>query len=401
MGNRILLTINSGSSSCKTALFALTDSFEVDHKIVDASFEQTDDHSFERKVTWYVDQPEMPSQNAAESASIIDALSDWLTALPSSFEIAAIGHRIVHSGGRFSSAVQMSDDTVNQLENLIQFDRIHAKPALDIIKQVRQHYPNTAQAVCFDSYFFNEMPKKARAIALPERIVSLGVQRYGFHGLSYTFVQQEFGYKAGTSARNGRVVYAHLGSGSSLCATKDGNVIDTTMGFSPASGIPSSNRSGDIDPTIAGFIDKAANITADELADLSQTESGLRAISGSSGSMKHLLNVETHDSKAAEAVEFYVYSVQKAIGALVAAIGGIDSLVFTGGIGEQSSILRQRICDSLAYLGIELHDSRNFAHDFTISSDNSQVGVHVIPTDEGSVIADQTASAIRSQKVTA
>lgn len=398
VGNQILLTINSGSSSCKTALFALTDSFVVERKIVDATFEQTDDLRVERKVTWYVDQPEMSSQNATESTTIIDALSDWLAALPSSFEIVAIGHRVVHGGGKFNSAVSLSNETVDQLERLILFDRIHAKPALDLIKQVRQRYPTTAQVVCFDSSFFNEMPKNARTIALPEQIVSLGVRRYGFHGLSYTYVQQEFERRAGTDARNGRVIYAHLGSGSSLCATKDGNVVDTTMGFSPASGIPSSTRSGDIDPTIAGFIDKAASITADQLADLSQTESGLKAISGSSGSMKHLLNIETHDSKAAEAVEFYVYSVQKAIGSLVAAVGGIDSLIFTGGIGEQSGILRQRICDSLSYLGIELHDSRNFAHDFTISNDGSRVGVHVILTDEGSVIANQTASVIGAQR---
>ncbi|HRJ06123.1 MAG TPA: acetate/propionate family kinase [Candidatus Saccharibacteria bacterium] len=375
MGTQILLTINSGSSSCKADVFTISGTHELSEKIATVSFHQTH----------HVSEP-------------ADTLFEWVDSISQSYEIAAIGHRFVHGGDKFDSPQLIMDSTLADLEYLTVFDNLHNSPANELIAETMRRYPNVPQVVCFDTSFYKAMPEQARLIALPDHIQKLGVRRYGFHGLSYEYVQQEFERQAGTTAMNGRVIYAHLGSGSSLTATKDRVPIDTTMGFSPASGIPTGTRSGDIDPTLAAFLEKNAGLSSHKLASLAQEESGLKAISGSSGDMKSLLEREEHDPKAAQAVDFYVYHVKKAIGALGATINGIDSLVFTGGIGEQSSVLRKRICETLGFLGLILDDKRNDKHEFTISADGSATGVHVIPTNEAAVIARQTMRIIQQER---
>lgn len=376
MGNQILLTINSGSSSCKADAFTISDTFEPVEKISTVTFDQSQ-----------------------ETSGSIEALFEWIDTISSSDEIVAIGHRFVHGGNRFESPQLITDEVASDLEQLATFDSLHNTPANKFIAEARRRYPQVPQVACFDTSFYKDMPEQARLIALPERIRRLGVRRYGFHGLSYTFVQQEFELLAGKAASSGRVIYAHLGSGSSLTATKDGRPVDTTMGFSPASGIPTGTRSGDVDPTLASFLERNADLSAADFARLSQKESGLKALSESSGDMKSLLDQEMGEPKAALAIAHYVYHVQKAIGALTAVLGGIDSLVFTGGIGEQSSILRERICAPLEYLGIVLDAERNTAHEFTISAQGSRAGVHVVTTDEAAVIAHQTSRIVREGRI--
>ncbi len=363
VGNQILLTINSGSSSCKAALFTLTPSIEL---IADLTV------------------------GRADTGSPFGAIQEWLENLTRNKQLVAIGHRFVHGGALYTAPQLISSNVLNDLEGLQTLDPLHAEPSNKLIRELASRYPDIPQVVCFDTSFFADLPAVAKRIALPEAISDAGVRRYGFHGLSYMYVQREFERLAGTIAKDGRVIYSHLGSGSSLAATKDGRVIDTTMGFSPVSGIPSSTRSGDIDPTIVSFVQKRQGITADEFTEIAQTKSGLLAVSGTSGDMKHLLEIEADDHRAKEAVDLYVYHVQKAIGALAATIGGLDSLIFTGGIGEESAIIRERVCAGLSFLGVALNADKNSQHEFTISADSSSAGVHVIRTNEAAIIAEQT-----------
>jgi len=363
VGKPIILTINNGSSSCKAALFTHSPNIEL---IADLSVGRTGTTS--------------PS----------GAILEWLQNFIPDYQLAAIGHRFVHGGTLYAAPQLITPKVLEDLKDLQTLDPLHAEPSIKLIEEFVGLYPDLPQAVCFDTSFFADMPAVAKRIALPDTFSDAGVRRYGFHGLSYTYVQREFERRAGTTARNGRVIYAHLGSGSSLAATKDGQAIDTTMGFSPVSGVPSSTRSGDIDPTIVSFVQERHGITADEFTKIAQTESGLLAVSGTSGDMKHLLEIEADDSRAKEAVSLYVYHVQKAIGALAATIGGLDSLIFTGGIGEESDIIRERVCAGLSFLGVALDANKNSQHEFTISAEHGDAGVHVIRTNEAAIIAEQT-----------
>lgn len=243
---------------------------------------------------------------------------------------------------------------------------------------------------CFDTAFFRDLPRVAKIIPIPKKYYEIGVRRYGFHGLSYTSLLSTFRDKAGETAANGRVILAHLGSGVSVTATRLGKPVDTTMGFSPASGIAMSTRSGDLDPTIFSFLHRQNNMSADEFDHMVNFESGLLGVSGVTGDMHSLLSLEEQNRDAAMAIELFVRDVKKSIGALATTLGGVDSLLFSGGIGEQSAVLRARICQGLEYMGIEISEVANERHSFLISAEHSRVGVHVIPTDEARVIALQT-----------
>lgn len=348
--------------------------------------------------TWHTDDHADIAPDDLVGAPVIEAVSQLIGLIGQSCEIISIGHRLVHGGPRFNAPVLINQNIRNELNELVAFDALHMTDAVQLIDALAEQHSNLPQVACFDTSFYKDMPELAQLIALPAEYRSLGIRRYGFHGLSYTFVQREFERFAGTAAKNGRVIYAHLGSGSSITATRDGQVIDTTMGFSPASGIPSSSRVGDIDPTIPGFLEKATGLSATEFSKVAQTSSGLLALSETSSSMKHLIDVEASDERAALAVSYYVYRASATIGGLVTAIGGIDSLVFTGGIGAQSSPVRNRICRSLEHLGVRLDNTKNEQHQQTISHDDSRVGVHVVTTDEALIIAEQTIETIRLPK---
>lgn len=297
-------------------------------------------------------------------------------------DVIAIGHRVVHGGPKYTQTVHISEQVKDDLQTLASFDPDHTPFALRLIDLCAKAFPGVKQFACFDTAFFHNMPRLSQILPIPFKYQEEGLRRYGFHGLSYSYLQQAFRDYAGEAAVNGRVIYAHLGSGASLAATDKGQPVDTTMSFTPASGLVMSSRAGDLDPGISWYLYRQYGISPEQFNQLVNTESGLLGVSGLSSDMKVLLDNESSNHQAAEAVDLFCYRVAGAIGSLTTAIGGLDSLIFSGGIGEQSAILRQRICNRLDFLSVSLDDSRNRDHQRLISADNSKVGVHVLPTDE-------------------
>jgi acetate kinase len=240
---------------------------------------------------------------------------------------------------------------------------------------------------CFDTAFHHDLPRVARLLPIPRRYEAQGVRRYGFHGLSYAFLMEELGRLAGTGAAQGRVILAHLGSGASLAAVREGKSVDTSMGFTPAAGVPMGTRSGDLDPGLVWYLARTEKMSAKQFNEMANTRSGLLGISETSSDMRDLLDRETQDVRAAEAVALFCYQVKKWIGAFAAALGGLDTLVFAGGIGENAPAVRARICDGLGFLGIELEEKLNAANEGVISAAGGGVAVRVIRTDEEQMIA--------------
>jgi acetate kinase len=251
------------------------------------------------------------------------------------------------------------------------------------------------QVACFDTAFHHDLPDVARLLAIPRHYETQGIRRYGFHGLSYAFVMDELRH---LDAANGRLVLAHLGNGVSLAAVRDGKSIDTTMGLTPASGVPMSTRSGDIDPGLALYLAEREGMDVTQYNDLVNFRSGLLGISETTSDMQELLESEAEDSRAKAAIDLFCYQIKKSIGSLATALGGLDTLVFTGGMGEDAPKIRARICQGLEFLGIELEAARNEAGDGLISSDNGRVAVRVIHTDEASTIARDTWQLINIQE---
>lgn len=360
-----ILTVNAGSSSIKLALFAVT----PDHS----------SESLER--TW-----ELTIANDGQPETIFDAISERLNG----YKLEAIGHRLVHGGPDFEAPTVINPEVVDKLQGLAAFDPEHTPAALQLIEMFQQRFPDTRQVACFDTAFYHNLPAVARLLPLPRRLEALGLRRYGFHGLSYTSLMQQFTKQAGEIAAQGRIIFAHLGSGASLTAVKNGHVLDTTMSFTPASGIPMSTRSGDLDPGIVDFLSRQAGMNAEQFNHLVHFESGLLGVSELTADMKQLIERRDESPQAKDAVDLFCYQTRKAIGSLTAVLGGLDSLVFAGGIGDQAPLIRDWICQDLDYLGLKIDDQRNHNQAFLISADDSRIGVHVMHTDEAAVIADQT-----------
>jgi acetate kinase len=240
---------------------------------------------------------------------------------------------------------------------------------------------------CFDTAFHHDLPRVARLLPIPRRYEAQGVRRYGFHGLSYAFLMGELARLAGTEAAQGRVILAHLGNGASLAAVRDGKPVDTSMSFTPTAGVPMSTRSGDLDPGLVWYLARTEGLNAKQFNEMVNFHSGLLGVSETSSDMRDLLDRETQDVRVAEAVALFCYQVKKWIGAFAAALGGLDTLVFAGGIGENAPVVRTRICDGLGFLGIELEEKRNAANEGVISAAASRVTVRVIRTDEERMIA--------------
>ena len=250
-----------------------------------------------------------------------------------------------------------------------------------------RRFPDLPQVACFDTAFHHDLPRVARLLPIPRRYETQGVRRYGFHGLSYAFLMREMARLSGTEAAQGRVILAHLGNGASLAAVRDGKPVDTSMSFTPTAGLPMSTRSGDLDPGLLWYLVRTEGFDAKQFNEMVNFQSGLLGVSETSSDMRDLLARETQDVRAAEAVALFCYQVKKWIGAFVAALGGLDTLVFAGGIGENAPTVRARICDGMGFLGIELEEKRNAANEGVISAAASRVAVRVIRTDEEQMIA--------------
>ena len=357
---RSVLALNSGSSSIKYALFTFKERpEELCRGTLDAA------------------EPE------AELGRLLDRLDRFLHHAP----LAAIGHRLVHGGPDLVDPQRVTGELTSELERLVNYAPNHLPDALRLIAAVGRAAPGVPQFVCFDTAFHAGLPAVARQLPIAREFSERGIRRYGFHGLSYAFVIEELERRAGRAGADGRVVAAHLGNGSSLAAIRGGRSIDTTMGLTPIGGVVMSTRTGDLDPGVVTFIARARGLNPSALEHELSHRSGLLGISGVSADMRDLLAREGADEHCRLAVSVYCYEIAKRIGAYAAALGGIDALVFSGGIGEHAPVVRARICQGLTFLGIVLDQHLNMNNAPVISSGGARTAVHVVGSNEERVIA--------------
>ena len=325
---------------------------------------------------------------------VIGLLLDWLEAREEFADVRAVGHRVVH-GMAHTAPEQVTPDVLDELHRATPYAPDHLPREIELIDAFRERHPQLPQVACFDTAFHATMPRVATLLPIPRRYQVKGVQRYGFHGLSYAYLLEELARIAGPAAARGRVILAHLGNGASLAAVQGGTSIDTSMGFTPAAGLVMSTRTGDLDPGLVSFLAHTEQMTAPQFHHMINHESGLLGVSEISSDMRDLLAREGDDVRAAEAVALFCYQAKKWVGAFAAALGGLDTLVFSAGIGERSATIRARICQGLSFLGIELDDGRNAAHAAVISAAASRVTVRVIPTNEEVMIARSVSRVLR------
>jgi acetate kinase len=380
-----ILTINGGSSSLKFALFDAAErpvrllSGRVERVGREGSWLVVNDGQGARMVDRAVGAPD---QTAA--AGLVVREIEQHAGLGT---IAAAGHRVVHGGSRFLDPALVDAEMLEQLGRLSPFDPEHLPGEVALIEALARALPGVPQVACFDTAFHRTLPRVAQIVPVPRKFWALGVRRYGFHGLSYTYLLEELGRSGVPGESSGRVVLAHLGAGASLAAVRKGHCLETTMGFTPAAGVVMSTRTGDIDPGIVAFLAHAVGMSPDQFLQMANHESGLLGVSETSGDVRDLLGRRESDERAAEAIALFAYRIKTTVGALTAALGGLDTLVFSGGIGENSAEIRRDVCAGLEYFGIALDERRNAAGEPLISADASRVRVRVIPTDEEIVIA--------------
>jgi acetate kinase len=355
-----VLTINTGSSSLKIAVFATR---PTESCIVAEEVERT-----------------------ADPAAALRAVLERLRQSGHDQPLAAIAHRIVHGGPHYQDPQLLTPDVLGELRTIVSIDPDHMPQALAAIQVVTEAHPTVPQVACFDTAFHRSLPRVAQMYALPRRFRDAGVRRYGFHGLSCEYIVSELA-RTDPAAAAGRVVIAHLGSGASLTAVRDGRSVETTMGFSPTGGVVMGTRCGDLDPGVLLYALQRERMSADAISALINREAGLAGVSETSSDMRDLLAREATDSRASDAITLFCYAISKSIGALMAALGGLDTLIFTAGIGEHAAPVRERVCAGLRCFGIDLDAARNDAHAPIISRDGSAVVTRVMKTDEDLMLA--------------
>jgi acetate kinase len=380
-----ILTINGGSSSIKFALFEADDTLR---RNLEGAIERIGLPEATFRVKG-LNQPDNFSRlvTAPDHMVAVGALMDWFEERCGRDALTAVGHRVVHGGPRYSEPQRITSKMIEELCRLSPFDPDHLPEEILLTEAFHRRFPDLPQVACFDTAFHHDLPRVARLLPIPRRYEAKGVRRYGFHGLSYAFLMGELTRVGGTDAAQGRVILAHLGNGASLAAVRNGKPMDTSMSFTPTGGVPMSTRSGDLDPGLVWYLARVEGLDARHFNQMVNLESGLLGVSETSSDMRELLERETQDVRAAEAVALFCYQAKKWIGAFAAALGGLDTLVFAGGIGENSPAVRARICGGLEFLGIELDAARNAASEGVISAAAGRVAVRVIRTDEERMIA--------------
>jgi acetate kinase len=316
-------------------------------------------------------------------------LLEWLDHRRELSKVSGVGHRIVYGLTRTDPA-RVTPGLIDELRGASSYAPEHLPLEIELIEALRARHPELPQVTCFDTAFHADLVPPASLLPIPRRYFTKGVRRYGFHGLSYEYLVEELTRVGGADASRGRVILAHLGNGASMAAVRGGKSIDTTMAFTPAAGLTMSTRTGDLDPGLVSFLARTEQMTASQFDRMVTHESGLLGVSEISADMRELLAREAEDVRAAEAIALFCYQAKKWIGALAAALGGLDTLVFSAGIGERSAPVRARICDGLGFLGIQLDAARNAASAAVISTDQSRVTVRVISTNEEVMIARLT-----------
>lgn len=381
----VILCLNSGSSSLKFTLYRLQEAGE--ERLLDGDAGPIGHPSARLSArnlsgALILDEP-APSWSSHE---VLKALFDALERhrFPT---VEAVGHRVVHGGPDHFKPAAVTPDLIEQLKSYVPLAPLHLPAQLAGMEFIHDNYPTIPQVACFDTAFHRRMPEIAQRLPLPRTFWREGIRKYGFHGLSYDYIQSALGADA-----NGAVIVAHLGNGASLAALRDGSSVDTTMGLTPTGGVMMSTRTGDLDPGVLLYLMNNKGYSSTQVTNLIENESGLLGVSELSSDMKVLLEASTNNGHAAQAVEMFCYLIRKQIGALAAALGGIDLLVFTGGIGEHSAEIRSRICDGLFFLGIELDPEQNAANASTLSKRGARCTIRMIPTNEDLMIARYTRS---------
>lgn len=379
--NAKILTLNGGSSSLKFAVYEAATGARLTRGKLDRLGSYAATFSIEG---------EQGSRAVGEIGrthqSGVDHLLAWLDERYRLETLEAVGHRIVHGGPRYRQSERIDSVMMQELRQLADYAPEHLPAEIAMIEACARRLGDLLQVACFDTAFHRGMPTVARLLPIPRRFSDAGVERFGFHGLSYTYLLHQVRQIAGHEAANGRLILAHLGNGVSLAAVKDGRSIDTTMGFTPAAGIPMSTRAGDLDPGLVLYLNRLEGMDAKAFDRMVNHESGLLGVSGTSSDVRDLLAREADDRCAAEAIALFCYRITKAIGAFAAALGGLDTLVFAGGIGENAGVIRERVCENLGFFGIMLDSGLNARNAPLIST--GAVAVRVIPTDEEAVVVD-------------
>ncbi len=390
-----ILTLNGGSSSIRFALYQVT---ELLHQKLGGKIERIGLSG----TTLIFHDSDGKSQTATsldipEHKSAAHFLIDWLTGRQEFESVVAVAHRVVH-GMQHTVPEPVTRELLEEMNRIRPYDPEHLPREIEMIELIQQRYPKLLQVACFDTAFHSTMPRFAKLLPIPRRFEEQGIQRYGFHGLSYAYLMEELARLGDPAANNGRVILAHLGNGASMAAVRDGRSMDTSMGFTPTAGLMMSTRSGDLDPGLASYLANTEHISTKQFYEMVNHESGLLGISETSSDMRELLALESSDVRAAEAVAMFCYQAKKLIGAYAAGLGGLDTLVFSGGIGENLSIIRARICEGLGFLGIKLDESRNAQATGLISADAGRVRIRVIRTDEERVMAGMVSHILESSE---
>ncbi len=378
-----ILTINGGSSSIR---FGVYDAGETARLRLAGKIDRIGLSGTNLTVSETAGKPHAPKPlTIGDHQTAVDFLLDWLGTQPVFASIKAVGHRVVQ-GMSHSEPERVTAKLLVELNRITAYDPDHLPREIALIKSFQGRYPRLPQVACFDTAFHRTMPPVAKLLPIPRRYAAKGVERYGFHGISYSFLMEELG-RLDPAAVKGRVILAHLGSGASMAAVHRGKSIDTSMGFTPAAGLVMSTRTGDLDPGLVYYLARTERMTAAKFQQMVNHESGLLGVSGTSPDLRDLCAKEATDVRAAAAVELFCYQAKKWIGSFAAALGGLDTLVFSAGIGENSPLIRERICRGLGFLGIDVNNKRNAKNALLISPNAGPVKVRVIRTDEELMIA--------------
>jgi acetate kinase len=376
---RRILTLNGGSSSIK---FAVYEPGPPLAKLLAGAVERIGLGGAVLTAVGPGGRHEQVSIDAPDHGHAAGRLLAWLGNQIDPKTLAAVGHRVVHGGTRFTDSQPVTPELLDELRRLEPIDPDHLPAEIALIEEVARRVPGVLQVTCFDTAFHRDLPRVARLLPIPRRYEAAGVRRYGFHGLSYAFLMDELARVAGPAAARGRVILAHLGAGASMAAVQDGKCIDTTMGFTPTAGLVMGTRTGDVDPGVLVYLTRREGMTAEQVNELVNRRSGLLGVSETSPDMRDLLARQADDPRAADAVALFCYQARKWVGALAAALGGLDTLVFAGGIGEHAAEVRARVCEGLDFLGVRLDADRNVANAAVISAEAGRCVVRVMKTDE-------------------
>lgn len=379
-----ILILNAGSSSIKFSVF------QFDHTLAQrlSGKLEIDSRTGATLISTYASgkQQEDIEPTATNQKLVINFLIRWLEQQNLFGSIKAVGHRVVH-GMNHTKPERVTESLLTELHQMTSYNPEHLPIEIGLMEAFHWRHPALVQIACFDTAFHHTLPQIAKLLPIPRHYFEQGIRRYGFHGLSYAYLMQELARQNDPTASKGRVILAHLGNGASMAAVQDGKSIDTSMGFTPTGGLLMGTRMGDTDPGLIAYLERTEHLTTEQIQHMVNYESGLLGISETSSDVRELLKHEAGDIRAAEAIDLFCYQAKKLIGAYAAALGGLDTLIFTGGIGENSAVVRGQICDGLNFLGIHLDKSFNFQAANLISTHSSPVKVYVIPTREDLMIA--------------